>query len=103
MKSKNTKDIHSIFLNDLKDKEIAAAYLCGCLEDGLPEFNIAVLNVAKASGNIKKLSSVLELSRTGFYRSLSEDGKPAFESIHKILTALGFKFEITTNKDKEAA
>jgi probable addiction module antidote protein len=103
MKTKRPKDIHSIFSKDLKDKEIAAAYLRGCLEDGPDEFNIAVLNVLKAHGNIAKLSASLNLSRTGLYRSLSEDGKPAFESIHKLLTALGFKFEITANDKKEAA
>ena len=103
MKSKKVKNVNAVFLEDLKDKEIAAEYLRGCLEDGADVFNLAVLNVAKANGNVAKLTKSLNLSRSGLYRSLSEDGKPAFESINKILGALGFKFEIFSTEDKEAA
>lgn len=102
-KRKKRKRVHEIFADDLKNREFAAEYLRQCLEDGAEVFNVAVLNVARANGNIAKLSKAVNLSRTGLYRSLGEDGKPAFESIHKILSVLGFKLDIVDIDKKEAA
>jgi probable addiction module antidote protein len=77
----------------LRTPEEMAAYLEGCLEEADGD---AVL-VAKALGDIaraKGMSQVARdagLSRESLYKALSGERTPSFDTILKVLNALGIK------------
>ena len=70
-----------------------AAYLEACLE----EANGDAAFVAKALGNIARAKGMTEiaretgLSRESLYKSLSGERSPSFETVLKVITALGLK------------
>jgi probable addiction module antidote protein len=77
----------------LRTPEEMAAYLEACLE----EANGDAAFVAKALGNIaraKGMSQVAKdagLSRESLYKALSGERVPAFDTILKVISALGLK------------
>ncbi len=77
----------------LRNSEEMAAYLEACLED--PHGDAAV--IAKALGDIaraKGMSQVARdagLSRESLYKALSGERSPGFDTILKVLRALGLK------------
>jgi len=83
----------------LETLEDVAAYLEACLEiaDGDAAF------IAKALGNIaraKGMSQVARdagLSRESLYKALSGDRSPGFDSILKVINALGLKLHAEPN------
>ena len=70
-----------------------AAYLEACLE----EANGDAAFVAKALGNIARAKGMTEiaretgLSRESLYKSLSGERSPSFETVLKVIGALGLK------------
>ncbi len=70
-----------------------AAYLEACLE----EANGDAAFVAKALGNIARAKGMTEiaretgLSRESLYKSLSGERSPSFETVLKVIAALGLK------------
>lgn len=70
-----------------------AAYLEACIE----EANGDAAFVAKALGNIARAKGMSEiaretgLSRESLYKSLSGERSPSFETVLKVITALGLK------------
>ena len=87
----------------LKDPELAALYLEDCLEDGDMElFTMALRNVADARGGMSYLAQVTHLSRETLYRTLSKDGNPRLDTLHKILGAMGLRIGITNVPQSEA-
>ena len=78
----------------LRTPEEMAAYLEACLE----EANGDAAFIAKALGDIaraKGMSQVARdagLSRESLYKALSGERSPAFETILKVMRALGIKF-----------
>ena len=81
----------------LRDPENAAIYLAGMLEDGdIEQFQEALRNVAKAQeGGVRAVAKHAELSRQNLYTALSKDGKPQFDTIAKMLSALGLRLTVT--------
>ncbi len=77
----------------LNTPEEMAAYLEACLE----EANGDAAFVAKALGNIARAKGMTEiaretgLSRESLYKSLSGERSPSFETVLKVITALGLK------------
>lgn len=77
----------------LRTPEEMAAYLEACLEDE----NVNAAFIAKALGDIaraKGMSQVARdagLSRESLYKALSGERSPAFETILKVMGALGLK------------
>ena len=77
----------------LRTPEEMAAYLEACLE----EANGDAAFVAKALGNIARAKGMTEiaretgLSRESLYKSLSGERSPSFETVLKVITALGLK------------
>ena len=73
----------------LKDDESIQSYINAVLEDGdTNEIITALGHVAKAIG-MSKISEQTGLSRTSLYKALSENAKPQFDTILKVLRALG--------------
>ena len=82
----------------LKDPEEAALYLEACLEDGDMElFTAALRDVAEARGGMSYLSQATHLNRETLYRTLSKDGNPRLETLHKILAAMGLRIGVTVH------
>jgi probable addiction module antidote protein len=89
----------------LRTPEEMAAYLEACLEeaDGDAAF------IAKALGDIaraKGMSQVAHdagLSRESLYKALSGERYPTFDTILKVLHALGLKLEVKPSLSRRAA
>src|SRR5437660_3282831 len=80
----------------LKDPELAALYLEDCLEDGDMElFTMALRDVADAQGGMGYLSEATHLNRETLYRTLSKDGNPRLDTLHKILGAMGLRIGVS--------
>ncbi len=81
----------------LDDEEMIQEYLNAVLEEGdSKEIVVALGHIAKAIG-MTKIAEQSGLSRPSLYKALSEDSKPQFETILKVLRAIGgnLKFSVS--------
>jgi len=75
------------------DKDIAE-YLTVVLEDGDPALFVAAIgDIARAKGmsDVSKKSGV---TREALYRSLKIEARPRFETVTKVIHALGMKLSV---------
>lgn len=80
----------------LDNEEMIKTYLETILEEGDSNDIITALgHVAKAVG-MSKIAEDTGLSRPSLYKALSEGAKPQFETILKVLRALGGRLNIKT-------
>ncbi len=78
----------------LDSNEMIAEYLNSVLEEG-DNSNIitAIGHIAKAIG-MTKIAKETGLSRPSLYKALSDGAKPQFETIMKVLKAIGGQIKI---------
>ncbi|NTS33118.1 putative addiction module antidote protein [Phyllobacterium sp. BT25] len=82
----------------LDSDDMIAEYLAAALEDGNPEVFIAALgDVAKARG-MAKIAEVSGLGRESLYKALRPSSKLRYETVQKIVSALGVKLTVTTTR-----
>lgn len=75
----------------LEDEETIAEYLNMALEDPNPEMLLlAVKNIARAKG-MTQLAQDTGLGRESLYKALSEGAKPRYDTVLKVVRALGVK------------
>tara|TARA_R110001592_G_scaffold93054_1_gene270495 strand:+ start:3735 stop:4022 length:288 start_codon:yes stop_codon:yes gene_type:complete len=80
----------------LEDDALIAEYLNTVLEEGDTEDIISALgHVAKARG-MTKIAEETGLSRPSLYKALSKGAKPQFDTILKVLRAVGGKLNVPT-------
>lgn len=80
----------------LEDHTMIAEYLNTVLEEGNSEEIISALgHVAKARG-MTKIAEETGLSRPSLYKALAHGSKPQFETILKVLRAVGGKLNVRT-------
>lgn len=78
----------------LDDDEIIQEYLHTVLEEGDSKDIITALgHIAKAIG-MSKIAEKTGMSRPSLYKALSENAKPQFETILKVLRAVGYNLRI---------
>jgi probable addiction module antidote protein len=78
----------------LDSKEMIAEYLNTVLEEGNNADVInAIGHIAKAIG-MTKISEETGLSRPSLYKALSSESKPQFETIMKVLRAIGGQIQV---------
>jgi probable addiction module antidote protein len=78
----------------LDSNEMIAEYLNAVLADGDNSDVVAAIgNVAKAIG-MTKIANETGLSRPSLYKALSDGSKPQFETIVKVLRAIGGQIKI---------
>lgn len=78
----------------LTDIESIQGYLDGCLEEGGISLLLkAIGDVAKAKG-MSGIAKETGLTRASLYKSLSEIGSPAIQTVDKVLHSLGFRLAI---------
>ena len=89
----------------LRTPEERAAYLEACIEeaDGDAAF------IAKALGDIARAQGMTQvardagLSRESLYKALSGERSPSFDTILKVVSALGLKLSASVKQDAEVA
>ena len=83
----------------LDNDDVIAQYLAAALEDGDPDLFVAALgDVAKARG-MAQVASATGLGREGLYKSLRSGSKLRYETVQKILGALGVRLTVEPVKD----
>jgi len=79
----------------LNDEETIAEYLTAALEDPNPDvFLAAVRDVARARG-MAQLAKDAGLGRESLYKALTPGAKPRYDTVLKLLHALGVKISAT--------
>ncbi len=79
----------------LDDEQTIAVYITAALEDPNPDvFLAAVRDVARASG-MAQLAKDAGLGRESLYKALTPGAKPRYDTVLKVLHALGVKLSAT--------
>lgn len=87
----------------LDSDEMMAEYLSLALEDENPEVFISALgNVAKAKG-MAQIAKDSGLGRESLYKALRSGSKLRYETVQKILKALGVKLVAGSSEPADAA
>lgn len=87
----------------LDNEKVIAEYLAAAMDDPNPEvFLLAVANVAKARG-IAKIARDSGLGRESLYKALSPGAKPRYETLRKVVDALGVKWTIARTPPRRRA
>ena len=80
----------------LDNEETIAAYLTAALEDENPDmFLVAVKDVARARG-MTQLAKDTGLGRESLYKALAPGAKPRYDTLLKVLRALGMSLHVKT-------
>ena len=78
----------------LDSEEVIAKYLTAALEDPDPDaFLVAVRDVAKARG-IANVAANAGLGRESLYKALKPGAQPRFDTVRRLLDALGVKLDV---------
>lgn len=86
----------------LGDKETIAEYLTAALEDPNPDlFLTAVKDGARARG-MAQLAKDTGLGRESLYKALAPGAKPRYDTVLKIVRALGLRLQAHTVTDRES-
>lgn len=79
----------------LDNEETIAEYLTAALEDANPDvFLTAVRDIARARG-MTQLAKDAGLGRESLYKALTPGAKPRYDTVLKLLHALGIKLSAT--------
>jgi len=78
----------------LDSEETIAEYLTAALENPDPDaFLVAVSDVAKARG-MSKVAANAGLGRESLYKALKPGSQPRFDTVRRLLDALGVKLDV---------
>ncbi|HTA17495.1 MAG TPA: hypothetical protein VK786_07095 [bacterium] len=93
------------YLNEeLKDPKFAVEYLRASLRDGDQEdFARAVRDVVQARGNVKSFAVSAGVTRKTVHKMLSGKGDLTFNSLSRILGALGGRFDVALDHPRHSA
>ncbi|MEI9993306.1 MAG: addiction module antidote protein [Rhizomicrobium sp.] len=78
----------------IKTEKDVVAYIDAALEEGDPAFVAAVLGDIARSKGMAKIAKKAGLGRESLYKSLSKEGKPQWETIFKVIHALGYRLKL---------
>ena len=102
---RKTKTTRYDVAEHLRTPEEIAAYLEACLEDAAGDAAFiakALGDIARAQG-MTKVAKDSGLSRESLYKALSGDRSPSFDTILKVVSALGLKLSATVRSEAEVA
>ncbi len=86
----------------LDSNEMIVAYLNTVLAEGNDaDVIVAIGNVAKSIG-MSKIANETGLSRPSLYKALSDGSKPQFETVMKVLRAIGGQLQINPSSEEMA-
>jgi probable addiction module antidote protein len=93
--SNKLRNHEEVVIEQLRNPEMAKAYLDVALEDGdLVFFLEALQNVAQARESITRLGEKTGLNHQNLYRILSPEGNPELRTISLILHNLGYRLSV---------
>jgi probable addiction module antidote protein len=84
------------------DKAIAA-YMSEALETGDPAFVADALGVVARARGMSDVARAAGVSRESLYRALSVDGSPKFDTVLRVMQALGLQFTVNPARRKKVA
>ncbi|MDR3055794.1 MAG: putative addiction module antidote protein [Zoogloeaceae bacterium] len=79
----------------LETDEDIAGFLNDMLTDGSPAEFRAALSIAARARGMADIAKKANVTRASLYKSLSETGEPRFDTIRKVIDALGMKLVVT--------
>lgn len=79
----------------LTTEEDITAYLNAALEDGDTSVMAAALGDIGRARGMTQLAKETGVTRDGLYKALSPTGNPSFDTVQKVVKALGFKLAVT--------
>lgn len=83
------------FIERLRNREYAAAYLQSVMEEGDTQLLLATLrDLAEAYGGMSAVAKKARLNRTHFYRMLSSEGNPTVQNLDTVLKAMGLRLAV---------
>jgi probable addiction module antidote protein len=86
----------------LDNDEVIAEYLTAALEDADPDvFLMAVADVAKARG-MSHVASETGLGRESLYKAFAPGAKPRYDTVLKVLKAVGIQLQATPAVESSA-
>jgi probable addiction module antidote protein len=101
----NIKTLPYDVAETLRTPDEMAAYLEACIEeaDGDAAFITKALgDIARAQG-MTQIARQTGLSRESLYKALSGDRSPSFDTVLKVMTALGLKLSARVQEKAEVA
>jgi len=81
----------------LETPEDVRGYLEACLEENDPALFIEAIGVAAKSKGMASIADQTGLGRESLYKSFGAGKHPRFETVFKVVQALGLKFELGQN------
>lgn len=78
----------------LETPEDVKSFLESCLEDNDSEFFIQALGIAARSKGMTEISKQTGLGRESLYKSFGKGKHPRFETVLKVIQALGLEFRL---------
>lgn len=87
----------------LDDHEAIAAYMTEALETGDPAFVTDALGVVARARGMSEIARAAGVSRESLYRALSAEGSPKFDTVLRVMHALGLKFSVNPARRKKVA
>ncbi len=78
----------------LKTKKDVTAYLNAVFEEDDPALITHALGVVARSEGMAEIAKQAGLTRPSLYKALSENGRPEFATVLKVIRALGLKLKI---------
>lgn len=92
----NTHSVRTTHNIHLRNREVAAEYLCAALEgNDSAVILMALRNIAEAQEDgISGLAMRSNLGRESMYKMLSKTGNPKLSSFTKVIQALGLKLKV---------
>ena len=86
----------------LKTEEQIAGFMSEALATGDPAFIAHSLGVVARAKGMTDLARATGLSRESLYRSLSDEGHPEFDTVMKVIGALGLKLSAAPTSSEAA-
>lgn len=87
----------------LDNDEAIADYLTDALETRDPAFVSDALGVVARARGMSDVARTAGMSRESLYRALSADGNPKFETVLRVMDALGLQFSVNPASRKRVA
>jgi len=87
----------------LDDAESLAAYMSEALATEDPAFIADALGVVARARGMSEIARLSGLSRESLYRALSPDGNPEFNTILRVVRAMGLQLSTTPIEERKIA
>jgi probable addiction module antidote protein len=102
--TKTSRDFNEFLAEQLKDPELAAAYLNEHFHYDGPHYKELLLNAFKSvleAQGFSKISKKSGISRRALYKAFSKNGNPTLETLHSLLEAIGISILFSASQNKK--